>query len=60
MVAGAEDEDVALAEPDALGLLCRLQSVRPDGLARLEPLDCPAAGACPAARPFPRCRARKP
>ena len=38
MVAGPEDEDVALAEPDALGLLAGLELGPGHGLARLEPL----------------------
>ena len=39
MVAGAEDEDVALAEPDALGLLDRLELGAGHRLARLQPVD---------------------
>ena len=39
VVAGAEDEDVALAEPDALGLLDRLELGPGHRLAGLEPLD---------------------
>ena len=39
MVAGAEDEDVALAEPDALRRLDRLELGAGHRLARLEPVD---------------------
>ena len=35
MVAGAEDQDVALTEPDSLGLLNRLELSASDGLSRL-------------------------
>src|SRR5215470_3889059 len=39
VMAGAEDKNVPLAEPDPLGLLDRLELRTGDRLARLEPLD---------------------
>src|SRR5215831_20502199 len=41
VVAGAEDEDVPLTEPDALRLLDRLEFRARYGLSRLQPLDPP-------------------
>ncbi len=52
MMAGAEHEDVAFAEPDALRLLDRLELLAGHRLAWLEPVD--AAMAAAASRRTPR------